>query len=147
MNRRNFIRVIGLGAVATLASQLLAACGGSGGSSSSGGSGTSSDSDSETFTVTGSVNSGTQTATYSFVMGEQHSAAQKHTTTAVTATMLWNDAGSNPYNVQIQGLSGHPHTVGIPQAGIRTLNSAQAIASSTNSDHDHSCIITLTSLV
>ena len=147
MNRRKFIKFASLSALAAIGSQLLAACGGGSSSSGSGTGGSDSGGDSETFTVTGSVNSGSQTGTYSFVIGSQHSAAQKHNTAAVTATMLWNDAGSNPYNVQIQGLSGHPHTVSIPQAGIRSLNSAQTISSSTDSDHDHSCIITLTNLV
>ena len=52
MNRRKFIQVVGLGFVATLASNILAACGGS--SSSGGDSGTTTESDWTSFPVSGS---------------------------------------------------------------------------------------------
>ena len=149
MNRRKFLQVTGLGIVATLASQILAACGGG----SSGGSTTADEDVQYIFTVSGPVNSGAQTAVYRFEIGTQHSLAQRHATeatayqSAMTAAQLWNDAGSNPGSVQIQGYSGHPHTVSIPQAGIRTVGQAVTITSSVNSDHPHDCIITLTSLV
>jgi hypothetical protein len=138
MNRRNFIRVIGLGAVATLASQLLAACGGSGGSSSSGGSGTSSDSDIwESYTVTGSASGVTKTYTVEIDYNHFHSAAALSITTFASATS----------NNSIQGTSTHPHYFDISSANVTTLSTVGGVitvTSTTNSDHPHNVRITRT---
>ena len=108
MNRRKFIQVVGLGFVATLASNILAACGGS--SSSGGDRGTTTESDWTSFTVSGSG----KTYTVEIDFYHFHNAGDL-TVAVLSATTLQS-------NLNIQGGSAHEHRVDLSVANLDKIN-------------------------
>ncbi len=144
MNRRKFIQVVGLGFVATLASNILAACGGGG--DSGGGGGTTSESDWTSFTVSG----GGKTYTVEIDFYHFHNAGDL-TVAVLSATTLQS-------NLSIQGGSPHDHRVDLSVDNLDKINNtnnggnnaalagfqAVTIVSSNVAQHDHNVRITRT---
>lgn len=131
MNRRKFIQIIGLGFIATLSSNLLTACGGSGSSAS--GSGDDTGSDWESYTVSGSGK------TYTVEIDFNHS----HSATALSVSTFASASASN----SIQGTSLHDHTFSVSSTDVTTLNSVGGtvtIVASVNEGHPHNVRVTRT---
>ncbi len=146
MNRRKFIQVVGLGFIATLASNILAACGGAGGSAGADGGGTDSGSDWTSFTVTGGGK------TYNVEIDFYHF----HNAGDLTSTVL--SSTTTQTNLSIQGGSPHDHRVDLTVDQLDKINftnvggnNASAtgfqtvtVVSSNVAQHDHNVRITRT---
>ncbi len=144
MNRRKFIQVVGLGFIATLASNILAACGGGG--DSGGGGGTTTESDWTSFTVSGSG----KTYTVEIDFYHFHNAGDL-TVAVLSATTLQS-------NLSIQGGSPHDHRVDLSVDNLDKLNNtnnggnngaatgfqAVTVVSTNVADHNHNVRITRT---
>ncbi len=146
MNRRKFVQIVGLGFVATLASNILAACGGAGSSGSDGTDGGTTESDWTSFPVSGSG----KTYTVEIDFYHFHNAGDL-TVAVLSATTLQS-------NLNIQGGSPHEHRVDLSVDNLDKINNtnnggnnaalagfqAVTVVCTSVAGHDHNVRITRT---
>lgn len=118
MNRRKFVQIVGLGFVATLASNILAACGGAGGGGADGG--TSSESDWTSFTVSGSG----KTYKVEIDFYHFHAPIPDPITNQGTGDLTVSTLSSTTAQLSrsIQGTSGHEHRVDLSVDNLDKIN-------------------------